>query len=95
MFYINVWLTVKDATNIATVKGLLKQAAQGSQAEPGCQRFEVYHSEATPGKFLLCEHWATKADWEVHRTGKAYTEIYFPQVIPLVDREGHICGKIA
>ena len=94
MFYINVWLTVKNSDDVETVRGLLTQAAGLSQAEPGCMRFEVYQSESEPTKFLLSEHWAQKSDWELHRTGKAYMEVYAPQVLPLVERQGHICKKV-
>lgn len=31
-----------------------------------------------------------KADWERHRTAKAFSEIYAPKVLPLVDRTPHI-----
>lgn len=65
-----------------------------SLAEPGCVRYEVYHSEADPTRFLLCEHWADKTAWEKHRTGQAFVEIYGPKVIPLVVREPHISQMI-
>lgn len=94
MFCINVWLTVKDPTNTETVRGLLAEAARLSCVEPGCLRFEVYHSQADPTRFLLCEHWAQKSDWETHRAGKAFTEVYLPKVLPLVDREPHISTLI-
>lgn len=90
MFHINVWLTVKDAANIATVAELLREATKWTRAEPGCLRFEVFHSEAAPAKFLLVERWQQKSDWETHRTAKAFSEIYAPKVLPLVDREPHI-----
>ena len=89
MFYTNVWLTVQDAQNVDRVRELLAEAGRSSRSEPGCRRFEVYQSEADAQKFLLCEHWETKADWETHRTGHAYTQIYQPQILPLVTREGH------
>ena len=90
MFYINVWLSVKNLADVETVRGLLAEAARLSRAEPGCVRFEVYHSQADPARFLLCEHWAQQSDWEMHRAGKAFTEVYLPKVLPLVNREPHI-----
>ena len=95
MHCILVWLTVKEVADVATVRGLLKQAGDLSRQEPGCVRFEVYHSEADPLRFLLCEHWQNKAAWEVHRTGKAYTEIYRPQVLPKVTREPHVSQLVS
>lgn len=94
MFCLNVWLTVKAAENIGPVAGLLAEAAGMSRTEPGCRRFDVYHSETDPTRFLLVEHWGQKSDWETHRTGKAYTEIYSPKVIPLVDREAHVATLV-
>jgi quinol monooxygenase YgiN len=35
------------------------------------------------------EHWADQAAIDQHRLAEAYTTIYKPQVMPLVDREGH------
>jgi quinol monooxygenase YgiN len=94
MFYINVWLTVNDAANVARVRKLLSACQAGSRAEDGCVRFEVYHSEGDPHRFLLCEHWRSKADWEAHRTRKTVTEIYLPQVLPLVTRDAHISSLV-
>jgi len=90
MFNINVWLTVKDAADVPVVRDLLAQATRLTRAEPGCVRFEVYHSQADATRFLLCEVWGEQSDWETHRTGKAFTEIYAPQVLPRVNREPHI-----
>lgn len=90
MFCINVWLSVKNPEDIGAVAGLLAEAARWTRAEPGCLRFEIYHSEADATKFLLVEHWREKSDWETHRTAKAFSEIYAPKVLPLVNREPHI-----
>lgn len=95
MFHINVWLTVKDAANSADVRDLLAEACRLSRSEPGCLRFEVFHSHADPQKFLLCERWQSEQAWQDHRQEKAFTEIYEPQVLPLVDREPHISDLIA
>ena len=94
MFYINVWLTVNDPNNVTRVRELLSRCQAGSRAEDGCVRFEVYHSEPDPRRFLLVEHWRSKADWEEHRTRKTVTEIYVPQVLPLVTRDAHISSLI-
>ena len=94
MFTINVWLTVQDSGNVEKVRGLLTEAARLSGEEPGCERFEVYHSPADETRFLLCEHWATKEAWEVHRDAKAFQEIYKPQVLPLVEREAHVSTRV-
>jgi quinol monooxygenase YgiN len=90
MFYLNVWLTVKDPAQTDSVSRLLASQVPLTRAEPGCVRFEVYHSTADPRRFLLVECWREKADWETHRTARAFTEIYAPRVLPLVDREPHI-----
>jgi quinol monooxygenase YgiN len=94
VFYINVWLTVNEPGNIARVRELLARCQAGSRAEDGCVRFEVYHSEADPRRFLLCEHWGSKEDWEAHRTRRTVTEIYVPQVLPLVTREAHVSSLV-
>jgi quinol monooxygenase YgiN len=89
MLYLNVWLTVKDPAQVDVVRNLLLEAARHSREEPGCRRFEVYHSTADATKFLLNEHWESQQAIDGHRQGFAYTQIYQPKVLPLVTREGH------
>jgi quinol monooxygenase YgiN len=89
MLYLNVLLTVKDRKDVETVKGLLVEAAGHSRSEPGCARFEVYHSTADQTVFILNEHWESPEAVDGHRKGHAYTQIYQPKVIPLVTRVGH------
>jgi quinol monooxygenase YgiN len=89
MFYLNVWLTVKDRAHVDTVRELLKEQARRSREEPGCSRFEVYHSTSDDTKFLLTERWESQEAIDGHRKGYAYTQIYQPKVLPLVTREPH------
>ncbi len=90
MFCVNVWLSVKDPGNVETVRSLLAEAGRSSRMEPGCLRFEVYQSEADRTRFLLCERWQAKADWEHHKTLHAFRNIYAPKILPLVEREAHV-----
>lgn len=90
MFHINVWLTAKDPQDVPSIREHLARACKLSRTEPGCVRFEVFHSEADPKRFLLCERWESKAAWETHRTAEAFTTIYQPHVLPRVDRDPHI-----
>jgi quinol monooxygenase YgiN len=89
MICLNVLLTAKDPADVPKIRDLLVQAMRKSRAEPGCQRFDVYHSTAEPKRFTLVEHWASQEAIDAHRLAEAYTTIYKPQVMPLVDREGH------
>jgi quinol monooxygenase YgiN len=89
MLYFNIWLTVKDRAQIETVRELLREQATRSREEPGCSRFEVYHSTADDTRFLLNEHWESQAAVDAHRKAYAYTNVYQPKVLPLVTREPH------
>ena len=89
MIYINVVLTVKDAADIADIQSLLSEQGRLSRLEPGCHRFEVYHSQTDPRVFLLNEHWADQAAIDAHRKATAYTTIYQPKVLPRVERVPH------
>ena len=89
MIYVNVLLTVTDAADAATVRELLVQQQTLSREEPGCARFEVYHSHSDEKLFILVERWETQEDLERHRKAKAFVEIYEPKVLPLVDRVPH------
>ena len=89
MICLNVLLTAKDSADVPKIRDLLAQAMRKSRAEPGCLEFDVYHSSAEPRRFTLVEHWASQEAIDAHRLADAYTTIYKPQVMPLVDREGH------
>lgn len=89
MIYINVVLTVKDPKDVAEIQGLLTEQSRLSRQEPGCLRFEVYHSQTDSKVFLLNEHWADQSAIDAHRKAKAYTTIYQPLVLPRVDRVPH------
>ena len=89
MIYLNVLLTVKNTDDVSKVSELLSNAMRKSRAEPGCKRFDVYHSNADPKKFTLVEHWESEEALNDHRLAEAYTQFYKSHVIPLVDREGH------
>ena len=90
MVYNNVLLRVKDIKNISLVGELLKEQAKRSSEEPGCIRFELYHSSSDVQQFILVEQWANDGDLERHKNAKAFTELYLPKVIPLVDRSPHL-----
>ena len=89
MICLNVLLTAKDAADVPRLREHLAAAMRSSRTEPGCLRFDVYHSTAEPRRFTLVEHWADQAALDAHRLAAAYTTIYKPHVMPLVDREGH------
>jgi quinol monooxygenase YgiN len=86
MIYSNVLLTVKKEDDVEKVQELLVQQGTLSKQEPGCARFEVYHSKNEPTFFMLIERWETQEHLDRHREAKAYLEIYQPLVLPLVDR---------
>ena len=90
MFCINVLLQVKNQADVDEVARLLTEAARLSREEPGCLRFEAFHSQSDPNVFLLCERWESEAAWQAHREEKAFREIYQPQVLPKVERTPHI-----
>ncbi len=89
MLYQNVVLTVKHTTDIEKVGALLRQHADLSRVEPGCERFEVYQSNEHPHIFFLIERWSSEEAMAVHKEAHAVQTIYFPQVIPLVERTPH------
>ena len=89
MICLNVLLLAKDAGDVPAIRDHLARALRLSRTEPGCLRFDVYHSTAEPRRFVLVEHWASQQALDAHRLAEAYTTIYKAHVMPLVDREGH------
>ena len=89
MLCLIIQLTVKSSSDIESVKSLLMDAGRLSRSEPGCMRFDVYQSKSEPTRFTLCEHWESQEAIDRHREAQAYTTIYKPQVLPLVERVAH------
>ena len=89
MIYQNVLLTVKQTSDIDGVLADLREHATLSRAEPGCHRFEVYQSQEDPCTIFLIEQWADATAMENHRNAEAVQTIYFPKIIPKVDRTPH------
>jgi len=94
MIYGNILLTVNDENDVPEIRELLKEQGRLSREEPGCERFEVYHSQSDPKTFLLIERWASQEALDEHRKAKAYTEIYQPKVIPKVTRTPHMSDLV-
>ena len=89
MICITVLLTVKNESDIPKVQDHLARHGALSRAEPGCLRFELYHSESDPKVFILNERWENEELLAQHRLAEGYTTIYTPHVLPLVDRVPH------
>jgi quinol monooxygenase YgiN len=89
MIHLTIVLTVKDDRDVDEVRSLLAEQGRLSRQEPGCRRFEVYHSTADRRVFVLHEWWESQAALDAHRQARAYTEIYKPKVLPRVDRVPH------
>ena len=53
MFHINVCLKVKNPEDIAEIRELLERCQALSRQEEGCERFEVYQSQAEEDRFCL------------------------------------------
>jgi quinol monooxygenase YgiN len=87
--YVNVVLTVKSEADVEEVRTLLSEQGRLSRLEPGCARFEVYHSQNDRRVFILNEHWESQAHLDAHRKATAYTTIYQPKVLPKADRIPH------
>ena len=89
MLCANIILNVQEESDVAEIRELLAEQGRLSRSEPGCLRFEVYHSRKDPRLFMLIERWESTAALDVHRTAKSYTEIYQPKVLPKVERVSH------
>jgi quinol monooxygenase YgiN len=89
LIHLIILLTVREPADVPTVRELLAEQGRRSREEPGCKRFEAYHSTTDETKFVLNEHWESQEAIDAHRKAYAYTNIYQPRVLPLVTREPH------
>ena len=94
MFHINVCLKVKLTEDIAEIRELLGRCQALSRQEEGCERFEVYQSQAEEDRFFLCEHWTDREAWEAHKEREAFSQLYAPLVMPRVEHEPHISSLL-
>lgn len=95
MIYNNVLLTAKATADIGLLSELLQEQARRSRLEPGCERFEVYHSDSEPGTFILIEQWQDEAALDAHRAADAFVNLYLPEVVPRVERTPHLCTLLS
>ena len=82
MIHNNVILRAKRSEDIEEISSLLTAQAKVSLTEEGCERFEVYQSEADAQTFILVEWWATQEDLDRHKTAKQFVEVYVPKSHP-------------
>ncbi len=94
MFYLNVRLTVHKDEDVPAVKAALERMVPMVRQEPGCLRFDVYHSQTNPRLFFLVEHWESRDHWVAHREMEAIQTIYLPEVLTRAEREGHECEAV-
>lgn len=94
MVYLNVFLTVSNQADAPRVADALRRTGELSRQEEGCVRWECYQSTTESTQFLLVERWQTQEALDKHRKGKAVTEVYLPEVIPLVTRVPHVCNLV-
>jgi len=94
LVYNNVILKVKSPEDIEIVATHLTTLAKDSIQEPGCRRFEVYHSETEAAVFILIEEWQSQQALDQHRQAPAFQTVYLPNVIPLVERTPHRCRRL-
>lgn len=88
-------LDVRSEADIARVAQLLVELRAQSVEESGCMRFEVYQSHTNSRVFMLIEQWNTQQDLDNHRLATAFTKVYIPMVLPLVERVPHDCRRLA
>lgn len=82
-------IKVKNSEDIGRVAELLVELGRLSRTEPGCVRFEAYHSVSDPVTFMLNEWWIDQAALDAHRAASAFENLYKPKVLPLVERMAH------
>jgi len=89
-----VILRAKDPASLPELRDLLKEQVARSLQEPGCMRFELLESETNPGTFILIERWESQQALDTHREADACKTLYFPRIVPLVERTPHVCKSL-
>ncbi len=95
MFFLTVLLTANSDADAEAVAQALARMRPLCLAEPGCARWEAYRSQDEARRFVLVEHWQTRAHWEAHGELSAIQSIYLPEILPRVTREVHPSSMLA
>ena len=95
MIYLNVVLKVRNEADVAFVRQTMTELAQLAKKDPGCIRFEVYHSQSDNRAFFLNEIWEDAASLDAHRRTPAFVDTYMAHVVPKLDRVPHPCDLLA
>ena len=95
MIYLQLWIHVTSPDDVPLIAGHLARCITLSRQEDGCVKYEVYHSQRDRQRFLIVEHWTNQQTWDNHRTGRAFLEIYQPEIMPRVTREPHVCDLMS
>jgi quinol monooxygenase YgiN len=59
------FFTAKEGHSVALGARLLALAGP-SRSEPGCLRYDVYHSNDDPNTWFVYEDWRSRADFDAH-----------------------------
>ncbi|MCQ8772884.1 putative quinol monooxygenase [Streptomyces telluris] len=94
MFDLIVIIRVTEAPDIAIVADALSRMRALCLAEDGCVSWEAYQSHEEPSRFVLVEHWASRAHWEAHDAGDAIQKIYIPEIMPRIEREVYPSARV-
>ncbi|MGW7003401.1 putative quinol monooxygenase [Streptomyces sp. NPDC054933] len=94
MFDLIVIIRVSENPDIALVADALTRMRPLCLAEDGCVSWEAYQSHEEPSRFVLVEHWASRAHWEAHDAGDAIQKIYIPEIMPRIEREVHPSARV-
>ena len=95
MIYNNVVIRVNAAEEVPLVSEHLKELAARSKTEVGCERFDLFQSDADPQLFMLIEAWQSQATLDAHRLAPAFVDVYQTHVLPRVSRDPHLCQLLS
>lgn len=70
--------------NEPAVRAILRELAAATGREPGCERFEVLESAASPGGFVLLERYADGRAHAGHLASAHFNSLVLTQAVPLL-----------
>ena len=73
----------KEGSEEEVLRGLSEATAQ-THAEEGCVRYAIHRAADDPARFVIVEHWRSRADLDEHLT-KPYIQALAEQVALLAE----------
>lgn len=85
MGYVNVVVWKARPGNEQHLEEILVEMVKLTRREPGCRVYQVHRSTEYDGVFLIYEHFADQAAFDVHNDAEYFRRLVLEQAVPMLE----------